>query len=401
MGGAQMYVRNKVIFLRKQGWKVDVITATRGEVIIEELKQFDKSMPELAFDIYLYSKKHQQNVLSQLTDWIRDDNYDEIVIESTCISECSWAEAVAKMIKAKNLCYLLQEDNEVLNRGIQKFFKFKHDRKELVGITEQSLISMFAPFSPLVKQESYWLPAYCNNVEADIDHPLLHAIDKSKYTHVIGTVSRLDKPFVIPILSEFCEYAKSCPQEKFLYLLVGGAPDNSSLESDIKRLFAQNAPNVELFMVGYLFPIPTRLLELCDVFVTSAGSGWLCQKSGVPTIAIDCNDFKPIGILNRTTNNALFRADNEPPLDFHQLMNDVLVNNRFPRKESNYESELPDFSEHMTFLENSAKTMDYYDMNSIQVESLSDRKLKWALSIIGPSNYLKLGVLKQNWKREK
>ena len=401
MGGAQMYVRNKVLFLRKQGWKVDVITATRGEVVIEELKQFDKSMPELAFDIYLYSKKHQQNVLSQLTDWIRDDNYDEIVIESTCISECSWAEAVARLINAKNLCYLLQEDNEVLNKGMQDFFKFKHSRNELVGITEHSLWAMFAPFSPISKQESYWLPAYCNNVEADIDHPLLHAIDKSKFTHLIGTVSRLDKPFILPLLSEFCKYVRSYPQKKFLYLLIGGAPDNSTVDSDIKLLFAQKAPNVELIMVGYLFPVPTRLLELCDVFVTSAGSGWLCQKSGVPTIAIDCNDFKPIGILNRTTTNALFRADDEPPLDFCQLLDDVLVNAKYVRKESNYESELPDFSEHMVFLGNSSKFPNYYDMNSIKVESLSDKKLKWALSIIGPSNYLKLGALKQNWKREK
>lgn len=396
MGGAQMYIRNKVLYLKDKGWETDVITEWDGVPAIEELKQFKIKVPEIAFDIYCYSRRRRKKVVSHLSQLIKNKDYEEIVIESTCIQECTWAEEVAKEIGAKNFCFLLQEDNYVTNSGMQQFFSFKHKRRELVGIADTSLSDMFASFQPLAKEDSYRLPAYCNNVEADVEHSLIKIVENSNEDIVVGTLSRLDKPFVMPAIKEFCVYANKHKEKKFLYLLMGGAPEGSSIPNDIQAYVSSYAKNVELVMVGYLYPVPTRLLELCDVLFTSAGSCWACMRSGVPTISIDGNDFSPIGILGRTTQNTLFRGDSEPRLDFSTLMDEILVKRKYIKEEPNYKSGLPDFQSHMDFLASSSQDKVYFDMDSLKVEGRSDRILKWALAIIGPKMYQRLGAIKAN-----
>lgn len=396
MGGAQMYICNKVLYLKDKGWKTDVITEGDGVPAIEELKQFKNSVPEIAFDSYCYSRRRRKKVVSQLSQLITNKEYEEIVIESTCIQECTWAELVAKEIGAKNFCFLLQEDNYVTNSGMQQFFFFKHKRRELVGIADTSLLDMFKTFHPLAKEESYRLPAYCNNVEADVEHPLINVVRNDNSDFVVGTLSRLDKPFVMPAIKDFCQYANKHKEKNFLYLLMGGAPEGSSIPNDIQAYISSNAENVELLMIGYLYPVPTKLLELCDVFFTSAGSGWVCARSGVPTIAIDGKDYKPIGILGRTTQSALFRGNNDPQIEFDELMDEILIQRKYKKEEPNYKSGLPDFQSHMDFLASSSAEKEYYDMDSIKIEDTSDRILKLALAIIGPNMYQRLGAIKAN-----
>ena len=49
MGGAQMYIRNKVVFLKQHGWAPTVFFFNAGDVLIPELKEFiNNRIPELA-----------------------------------------------------------------------------------------------------------------------------------------------------------------------------------------------------------------------------------------------------------------------------------------------------------------------------------------------------------------
>lgn len=401
MGGAQMYIRNKVLWLRQHGWEVDVIVAQGGTAKLSELQEFDYAVPELAFVILNYPDKKKTKVIDAIVKRIGSDRKDETVIESTCISETLWAEAVAKRIGAKHISYLLQEENIISNKGVQDFFMFKLRRKELFGILDTSLAKMFAPFHPIPPQESYMLIAYCTNVEADIDSPYIRQVDTLEHDYVIGMLSRLEKPFVIPAISNFCQYAQSHLDKKFLFLLMGNAPKGGGLLNQIQELIKKGASNVSVIATGYLYPVPTKLLEQCDAFFTSAGSSWTCERSGVPTISIDGNDFKPIGILGRTTMNSLFRDGNEPPLDFSMLMDQILIEQKYKKEPSKYKDGLPDFSDHMKSLEETAPEKEYYDVESIKSETPTDYKLKLALAIIGPENYLKLGHLKEKWTRHK
>lgn len=401
MGGAQMYIRNKVLWLRQHGWEVDVIVAQGGIAKLSELREFDCVVPGLAFDILDYTEKKKARTIDAIVERIASKTAEETVIESTCISESQWAEAVAQRIGAKHISFLLQEENTLVNKGVQDFFLFKLHRKELFGITSTSIATMFAAFHSLEQGESYRLPAYCNNVEADVESPYIEQVKTAECDYRIGMLSRLEKPFVMPAIRDFCQYAQSHRDKKFLFLLMGDAPKGSGILGQILELIKGAAPNVSVIATGYLYPVPTKLLETCDAFFTSAGSSWVCMRSGVPTIAIDGNDFKPIGILGRTAQHSLFRGDNESPQDFSKLMDEILMEKKYKREASTYRDGLPDFSDHMKALNESSSEKAYFDVESIKPETKMDIKLKWAMLLIGPENYLKLGFLKEKWSRRK
>lgn len=401
MGGAQMYIRNKMLWLKQQGWDVDIIVAQGGAAKLVDLQRFECVVSELAFDILNFSEKKKVKVVNKIVHRIGAVKTDNVVIESTCISETLWAEAVAKRIFAKHFVYLLQEENKINNKGVQDFFLFKLKRKELYGIIEPSLDKMFRPFYQIANNEMYHLPAHSENVEADIDSPFINLVSKSKKDYVVGMFSRLDKPFVIPAIKKFCQYANNHHDSKYLLLVMGDAPEGVNLGKKILNLIKKTTRNVSLVLTGYIYPVPTRLLKLCDVFFSSAGCAWVCARSGVPTIAIDGNDFSPIGILGRTTTHALFRGENESKQDFFKLMDEVLTEKKHKKESPYYKEGLPDFGDHIKALEESVSEKEYFDVESIKPETKMDFKLKYALAVIGPKNYLKLGALKEKWTKRK
>jgi len=395
MGGAQMYIRSKMLFLRSHGWDVDIIAAQSQNVIIPELNEFKKNtFPELQYNKYYYGRWIQKQVMNQLkTIIIKDNKYEDIVIESTIITQSTWAESLARIVGARHLVYLLQEHNVVVNRYLCDFFIFKHSRHELAGIKETTLIAMFQPFHPLKEDESYRLSAHCTNVEADIEHPLLHSIDKKKYDYVIGVLSRLDKPFVSYALNDIYNYIDKQREKRFLLLWIGDAPEGSKIPDRVKNLFSQ-IPNVDVIITGYLYPVPTRLLGLCDVFISSAGSSHVCRRSGIPTICYDGNDYKPIGVLGRTTNNSLFRDSNEPPQSLDNLLYQVLVDNKYEKIPPSYRIGLPDFQSHLDFLDLMSREKDYYNTDEIHLETRREKRVALGLKIFGPNGYTWLHKIK-------
>ena len=394
MGGGQMYTRNKILYLENQGWETDVIYASQGKILIKELQKYDSVFPELIFPMHYFSKKKCEKIVNSIANKIKDDKYEEIIVESTYFATSTWAEAVSARIGAKHYVYLLQEENLVRNRSLLDFLIFKYQRKELASITDTSLQQMFSSYYPISKETSYWLPAYCNNVEADVDSPWIDAVDKTKYDYVVGSLGRLEKPYLQHALIDFGNYAKSHSDKKFLLLVMGGAPSLNDVIAKIKSTITDIAKNVDIIFTGYLYPIPIRLLDKCDAFFSSAGSSWLCKKSGVPTISYDGNDYRPIGILGRTTMHSLFREDNEPVQDFNELMNFILIKNKFPKEPSSYDSHQPDFSGHLEFLKDSCSVKEYYDIDKIVSESFDEKWLSIKLKIVGASFYYQLSLRK-------
>lgn len=392
MGGAQMYVRNKVLWLLENGWSVDIVSAHEGPIVLQQLKSFNVVIPELNFCNYYFSKNKQEEIVDRIVKFLSVDCFTEIVIESTCISISTWSEIIAEHIGAKHISYLLQERNVIYNKHIQDFFVFKHKRRELVSINARSLKMMFESYHPINSDESYFLHAHCNNVEADVDSPYIDSIVWNKYDYKVAYLSRLDKPFIIPTLTEFVEYANSNSDKQILLVLMGGSPEGSQFEDNIKTLIGQ-APNINLVITGFLYPVPIRLLEKIDVFVSSAGSSRVCMRSGVPTITIDANDFKAIGVLGRTTDNSLFRSKTEQKFSLTYFLDKILVEKQFLKEPPSYSAGLPSFSEHLKFLYLSASDKRYFDLSNEPFSSY-EKRMKLILSVIGAKNYIKLGFLK-------
>lgn len=396
MGGAQMYIRNRSVDMLEKGWAVDIITAQKGKVYIPDLRKYDLIIPELRFCSYLFSKKKRISIVDRLSKRIMDGEYDEIVIESTCLSESTWAEVIAQRCNARHFAYLLQEDNTLTSKIDQDFINFKFQRRELASITDQSTYDMFSNFSPISMEESAGchLPAYCNNVEEDIDSEWINKIKLLKYDYLVGCISRINKPFVIPALTDFINYVGKHPEKHFLLILIGGGPEGTHFDQDVRKMF-KRVKNAEIFITGYMYPLSIKLLSMFDVFFTSAGSSWVCMRSGIPTITIDGRDYKPIGVLGRTTNHSLFRGEDEPPLDFSYLMDEILNNKTFERQEPRYELNRQDFTEHDVFLQSMSKVRKYFSFEHYKL-NVSEMRCSLFLRIIGPTVYKKLSMLKNN-----
>ena len=394
MGGAQMYVRNKMNYLLAEGWVVTVVSAQAKNVIIPELKEFNYIFPEVAYYKFLYSNKKQKRIVDNISKIINRNSGDIIVVESATLRMGTWGESIAKQVKAKHLLFLLQEKTTFNNRSLLDFLVFKHKRKELVGITKQSLTQLFKPYFQIRDEESYSLIAHCNNVEADVDCEYLHQIDKTCYDYIVGGVSRLDKAFVENAFDDFCQYAINKKTVKFLLLWIGDAPKNSRMPIVMSERI-KNLLNVDIIITGYLYPVPTRLLEMCDALISSAGSSWVCMRSGVPTITYDGNDLRPIGVLGHTTQCSLFRQQNDNIPDFNQLMNDILIEKKIGRTPANYTQDLPDFKSHMDFLNQSSDESVYFDIDSIRARSIKERIIK----LIGPQRHNDFCMLLKSIKK--
>lgn len=394
MGGAQMYLRNKCLYMQEQGWDVSLVSAQKGKVYISELKKYDWFIPELGFDYYLFSRRKRELIVNEIIGKFVQKQYEDVVIESTCISECTWGEVVAERIGGRHFCFILQEYNAVSSLTEQDFLRFKYERYELAGIVKKSLQNLFASFYPIESDRSYFLPAYCNNVVEDVVSDDLKNIDRQNYDFVIGCLSRLDKPFIIHAIEDFIHYAHCHSDKYYLLLMIGGAPEGSAFEMIVKKQL-ERISNVTLYITGYLFPVPSQLLNVCDAFFTSAGSAWVCMRSGVPTISYDGNDFRPIGILGRTTNSSLMRADNEPVQELSSLLDDILEKKLYEKRKQTHELSKPDFTSHDMFLSEMAKKKEYFSFDNLSLNN-TEKKLSILLRIVGAENYYRLGA----WKKK-
>ena len=77
MGGAQMYVRNKVLYCREEGWETLVIAGQGDNILIPELMEFKNSFYELNF--------HTEGVVTVQCDLCLDDMEQSIDTENKLV----------------------------------------------------------------------------------------------------------------------------------------------------------------------------------------------------------------------------------------------------------------------------------------------------------------------------
>lgn len=387
IGGMQLYIRNKMLYLRGIGWDVDIISAESFNVLIPDLMIFNKSCRELMYKKYLFLKSRQETVLEKLSGYINKKDDDELYIESTSVTLSTWGESLSEFLGAKHLVYLVDESINISNRGIKQFLEFKHQRRELASIYPLNFVGKCYTNEKSPIEVPVKLIAQASFVEADIDSPFLEFIKKDDHDFVVGFFSRLVKPFVKPALNGIREYFNNYKSKRFLLLVIG---DNNIPETiEIEQMF-QSLAHVKVIITGRLYPVPTRLLELCDVFISSAGCSNVCRRSGVPTISYDAIDHQPIGVLGYTTESGVYRPKGEKVPCLRELLDQILFEKKYPRSTSHYLTEFPDYKEHIDFIENSCKTKDYFNINTIRPDSCLEYLMKFVLILFGFKNFCRL-----------
>lgn len=108
MGGAQMYIRNKMLALEKEGWHVEVFYFLEGKILIPELKKFkDNRIENLRFPIFSLSENARKQVLNIISN--RVTKSDDVVIESVTFGFRHWGELIAEHLSGLNLLFFVNE----------------------------------------------------------------------------------------------------------------------------------------------------------------------------------------------------------------------------------------------------------------------------------------------------
>lgn len=377
IGGTQIYVRNKLLFLQKNGWDVTVIsTEPIGDICVKELRPFaEYAVPELAKNPFLLSRKKRDRIVKKIKQWI--GKADEIVIESNFTAVNVWGELVAKELGAKHFAYLIVEDYSLSDLRYMKFYDFKYERGELAGNTQYALPQLFEGYRSIPEDKTGELTAVCYNVieECESEHDAF--ITDADYH--IGSIGRINKPFVTPMIAGVRAFAEKYPEKTIQIVLFGGSPN----AEDITNVHAaiQGTPNVSIYVTGPIFPVPKHLLDKMDVFISSAGAARTSADAGYITITIDANDCEPIGILGYTTNDNVHRNPDIPHESTQTLLERILIEQEFSDSNPTITLSNPDFMEmfkdHMEYLTRSCKDKQYYNINKLRPKWISLLLHRW------------------------
>lgn len=360
MGGEEMYTRNKVISARQKGYTPIVFHSGIGgkKIYIDDLKPFDQyEFPEFRYEPCVVSDRKKRKLFNRVQSIIKDIHEDSI-IESHELLVAEWGEWLASQFKIRHFAYILLEHNTITNNSVYDFFRYKYERRELAGIVKETIPDMFINFSKDV--EGYFLPAYCTNVYENIPCNEKYKVGPADYT--IGSIGRTNKQCVQPMVEAIIRFVSSHLDKSFNVLYVGGSMDKASEKLVVKRL--SSLPNVKLYFTGMIFPISVEMVQQMDVCISTAGSCRVSRNCGIPTVPLDGNDSKAIGVFGKTTEKSLFRSPNEPPIEIEDILEEILIEGKY-KKENYVELVDVDFEGHWDFIQKMSKEKGYYDINNI------------------------------------
>lgn len=390
LGGSITYVRNKINYVRTLGYIPIVFYCVRhsnAKVYVEELLDFyDNLVEDFIVPIRIYDEKERDSILNKIVKIIGECSSDS-VIESHFSTASYWGEMLSEKLLIKHIVFLLQEKFEIIGSQDINFFKFKYDRRELVGIVNQSIPLLFSDYYDNI--EPRYLPAYCNNVVEDICCPPKYCV-KEEDVFCIGSIGRIDKEFVLPIMERIAKFTQRYPEHKFVVLCIGGSSVESDKAEILLKLF-ESYDNVKCLITGLIYPIPYSMITQMDVFVSTAGSAHISNKYGIPTISIDVLSFEAIGILGYTTSSALYKGDKRVKT-LEEYIEDVFEG-KYKKEVIEYEDYCFDFSSHLKFIEESDKTKFYFsfDVQKLSLFKMSKQDLKlYMIKKIGFGAYHKL-----------
>ncbi len=329
MGGSEMFTYNKYRFLSSHGWDVKVFFCNAAKTfLLHDLEQFKENhIPDLKYGISYLSSREQDKVVDRITKGITTE--DDIVVESHLFNMGIWGELITARTGAKNILNFMEEKINQVDSEEAKYLEYKMKRREILNASVKSFHRYFGSMYR-DDYEAYthnYMRAYCSNV---VTHTVLSDIYFVKADYSILNIGRIDKPYVLPTLSEVKKFVQLHSEKVFNLIVIGGAPKKEA-ENNIKELF-KDVTNVHLYMLGYMYPIPANLIDINDVAIATANSILVSSDEGVPTIAIDIHHNLPFGIYGRTTLNKFLR-DNEPSCTVVGLLEDVLIKGKFAKFE--------------------------------------------------------------------
>lgn len=370
IGGAQLYLAEKMMYLQENEWDIDVIYARKDRILIKDLEVFSPNcFPFLDYSIMYFNKSFAEDGINKILKRLDVKPSEKVIIESCTVSISSWGERIAERINSKHICFAFEELFEMSNSQL-KFAYFKHLRKELAGIRPESVPLMFKNSKYKIDNPQHYIAhalSPIGNVPDD-------KVDYLKsYDIVIGSFGRLDKGFVWDALLEIQKYIMSHSGRKYALLLIGDTKDRR-FKRKIYKLFNDIA---EVIITGEVCPASLELVKKVNVFISSAGAATATASHGIPTIAVSPETFLPNGILDYTTKYNIL-APNPSDKTISQLIEDIIDNKiceKLPRLglyenyfENRHNRNWKEFDRQISIAEDSTYPQEYYNVYKISLD---------------------------------
>ena len=398
MGGQEQYLKNKTRRLFAEGFEVYLFSFREGRVLLDELQQFKKYVnPVLRLEPYLYKATDVEKCLNWIEGVVKPCSGDNIYVESNVAPQAEWGELFAQRVGGRHIIIDLQEVHNYAT-GLKTFLKYKYGRRELFGITKKSISLILGSEYNDERAMSSFIHAECGGAIQEIEHPI---VDKFRVKDInIGSLGRLDKSYVIPMIKDIVEFAKGHDNKSIGLLLIGGG--SKEIVKTIQNEIAKSK-NISLFITGFLYPIPGKLIKKIDCFICTAGSAYATMRYGVPTVVYSMSSYKPLGIFDYTIKDISVEDSEEHP-DMQYLLQAVLLEhfceNHPPlglrERKRDYQEE---FYRQISFF-NSDSDCQYYDVSKVIAHGIKVRLYKLISFVVGARLFEKiqrtLGMAKKN-----
>ena len=328
MGGSQMYVCNKSTYLRMKGWNVKIVYFTESELLIKKLGEFESIYaPELAWGVQYYLPSRVKKIINRLVSTLNISDTD-VYIESCLFQLAFWGEMLASKLRAKHILHFLEEDIPSFSKRVSFFMEFKLSRWECMNASEKSLKRLFKTFyKPEYKNYEFKTDFFCSNVFQKSEIAIESNIHFEKADDTILSIGRLDKSYIQEMVEQVIKFSNKYNNRRINLVLIGGSPNGKS-EKVIERTL-MSVHNVRTYILGYLFPIPERIVKSANIAIATSNSVLIPYNLGIPTIAVDSNDHFAIGLYGIDTLHKVFRID-EMPVPIGEYLEKVLIKKDFP-----------------------------------------------------------------------
>lgn len=365
IGGTQIYARNKLLYMQSLGWKTCMVTTEPGtEILVKDLAPYQNGVfPELMQNPYLLSKVQRNKIIGKVISYIREfaTANDEVIIESNFIAITPWGELIAKRLYARHFIFLIQEDYRIKSKPYLDFLFYKYQRGELAANTKNALPILFADYANYQPHPGHYMNAFCSNVIEDVPSVIEGILPKADYN--IGSIGRLNKPFVAPMTQQIADYAANNQDKIFNLVFLGGSSDKKDIET-VKDA-VKNVCNINLHITGPLFPVPLCDVMAMDLFIASAGACRTSSNAGKLTISVDAIDYQPIGIIGVTTDQSIHRG-NEPIVPLSKLLDEILIEKKYtnpPVNQGNDYSKV--FANDVPYILKDSGKQEYYKIRKL------------------------------------
>ena len=148
--------------------------------------------------------------------------------------------------------------------------------------------------------------------------------------------------------------------------MLGGTTEPKKLEKNLRNI--ENVSNLNIFISGFLYPVPRSIFKYMDAAIATAGSVLTCSDEGVTTISMNVVSGEPIGIYNYNTMEDSYSNENNR-FTLCGLLEKILiekVHQETIKNHTNIENNCNlEFEKHLEFINSSSNEKKYYDTAEI------------------------------------